>query len=336
MRWAAVLAVFVALTCSAPAVAASQPPSPSSGNAQREHKPATTNRRQGGQDHIGAPPPSSPIVQIQRTKNENSIAAEPHDESHWYANPDWWIAGFTGALFLATTGLWVFTGLMWQSTVRALKDEEAAVAVALNHVKESGRAASAMEEANKLNREIFVSSERAWLFPNVSIASPLTYDPVNNGALRIDFHISVRNVGRSPAINAHVQTELVIPAIGKENFLVAPIQVRISERARARRTDFFDQVVFPSGEVVYPIGHIVSREELDRVTSVSQSMIPTLVGCVDYQFPFGPDHHQTWFSFYIQRRLPNGRLSGIDRASGDIPSDELMLSQAFTSKRHAD
>ena len=52
---------------------------------------------------------------------------------------------FTGCLFVATTGLWVFTGLLWRSTLRAVAGEEEAIKAALSQVKESARAAKAME-----------------------------------------------------------------------------------------------------------------------------------------------------------------------------------------------
>lgn len=64
------------------------------------------------------------------------------------------VAGFTGALFAATAGLWIFTALLWRTTRRAVIDGEKAIKVATDaaaaanlHVKEAARSANAMEAA---------------------------------------------------------------------------------------------------------------------------------------------------------------------------------------------
>ena len=36
--------------------------------------------------------------------------------------PDWWVAIFTGLLFIATFGLWIFTALLWWTTRKAVAD----------------------------------------------------------------------------------------------------------------------------------------------------------------------------------------------------------------------
>jgi hypothetical protein len=59
--------------------------------------------------------------------NRRGAGADTQEEGDWYTKPDWWVAGFTGALFFATFGLWIFTGLLWQATKTAVMDESEAI-----------------------------------------------------------------------------------------------------------------------------------------------------------------------------------------------------------------
>lgn len=55
-------------------------------------------------------------------------------------SPDWWVAGFTGALFFATLGLWIATWKMWRATQSAVVDANAGLTIArdtLSHARES-------------------------------------------------------------------------------------------------------------------------------------------------------------------------------------------------------
>jgi hypothetical protein len=91
----------------------SQRPIPRGGHAEREHESYSSGHHERAQDAQGAAPRA---IQAQDAPGQDRIGPNPKEESEWYARPDWWIAGATGALFLATTGLWIFTGLMWGAT----------------------------------------------------------------------------------------------------------------------------------------------------------------------------------------------------------------------------
>jgi hypothetical protein len=73
--------------------------------------------------------------------NEQHVATpEPTHHQHWYAEADWWVAGFTGALFLATVGLWIFTALLWRATKRAVQDSARGIKIASRTLKHSKKA----------------------------------------------------------------------------------------------------------------------------------------------------------------------------------------------------
>jgi hypothetical protein len=96
----------------------SYPPAPGSGISERHAEEKTTDHHDdGGNDQQSAQ--TLPLVLHQQSPGENGVSAEPKNKGCWYSNPDWWIAGFTGFLFFATTGLWYFTAMMWKATTKA-------------------------------------------------------------------------------------------------------------------------------------------------------------------------------------------------------------------------
>jgi hypothetical protein len=72
---------------------------------------------------------------VNQTESQDSVGDKTRAESQWYASPDWWTAGFTGALFIATTGLWIFTALLWRTTRQAVIDGEQAIKAAAETAK---------------------------------------------------------------------------------------------------------------------------------------------------------------------------------------------------------
>jgi hypothetical protein len=105
---AMMLLALLGATCSQ-----SYPPPPSSGEPQAEHEANPANKHDNPQSDERGTPEAPLFIQIQQPPNQYTIASYPQSEGDWYTRPDWWMAGFTAALFLSTTGLWVFTGLMW-------------------------------------------------------------------------------------------------------------------------------------------------------------------------------------------------------------------------------
>ncbi len=191
-RGGLVLSLLLAVTA-----AHSQPPSASGGNTQGEHQPSTDQDRSEGPtaQNMRKPPPT---FIGGRTTDKPKIAAQPQEQREWYADPNWWVAGFTGALFLATSGLWGVTGLMWCATRRVLIDNRRVLKVSLRH-------AQAAEDAVKATQDI-VNTERAWIvydglvFNEVSGTTP-SGEKIEN-AIRL--HAGWRNFGRSPAVGIQI------------------------------------------------------------------------------------------------------------------------------------
>jgi hypothetical protein len=121
----------------------SNSPPPCGGNAQGEHEPPSKEHHEDTQDAQRKTNSTPLAIQIQQAPSQDSVTAETKQEGQWYTRPDWWVAGFTGALFFATVGLWVFTALMWRATKRAVDEGKTAIAAA----QRSAQAAEVMAEA---------------------------------------------------------------------------------------------------------------------------------------------------------------------------------------------
>src|SRR5271167_2344281 len=113
-------------------IAPLNPPSPRGGNTQQEHQPDAADEHQHAQP---TQQPSENAPPTQHAQDNHPVAPKPEGEGHWYATPDWWVAGFTGGLVLVTGGLWIFTWLLWASTRQAVRDEKAALKVAQSNAK---------------------------------------------------------------------------------------------------------------------------------------------------------------------------------------------------------
>ena len=63
---------------------------------------------------------------------EQVPAGKADGDGPWYYKSDWWIAGSTFALFLATSGLWFYTARLWRTTARAVEDGRRGIEAAID------------------------------------------------------------------------------------------------------------------------------------------------------------------------------------------------------------
>jgi Flp pilus assembly pilin Flp len=167
------------------------------------------------------------------------------------------VAYFTATLYRATDRLWDSAERQLGKIQISIDQERrianeqidkmgAYVAEASRAADAMGDIARAMEAANKLGRESIAAGQRAWLKQHVTVGSPLTYDPVNNGMLTLTLTVVIENVGRSPATNAYFDTDLIVRGggDGKVNDIRAA-QRELSTKAKNRQHSVLDDVIFP-------------------------------------------------------------------------------------------
>jgi hypothetical protein len=108
-------------------VGASDPPAPSGAESYTHQQPTGDEHHANPQTSQRGTPQAPFVIEFQQAQGENSVTAKPEHKGDWYPTPEGWTAIFTGMLFLSTTGLWFFTGLMWCSarqTAKAIIDNE--------------------------------------------------------------------------------------------------------------------------------------------------------------------------------------------------------------------
>ena len=97
-----------------------------------------------------------------------------HEGLPWYALPDWWVAGATIMLAIATGGLWIVTWRLWNSTKILVSDER-------SHAERELRAYISVEPGG------------------------INYAGTPGQCMG---HIAVRNVGKLPASNVFVESHI--------------------------------------------------------------------------------------------------------------------------------
>jgi hypothetical protein len=100
---------------------------------------------------------TQPQPQPSRNNKHTTHTVDTEVLSNWYVSPDWWVAGFTGALVLVTAGLWFFTYRLWKTTQEAVNDSRAAIGAA-------ERGVDLALEANRIAERDMLLSKRPFVF----------------------------------------------------------------------------------------------------------------------------------------------------------------------------
>ena len=119
-------------------IAALYPPTPRSGESQREHESYSAQHHADPQDTQNNAA-QGPLIRTQQSPGQHAATPQPEEKSHWNT-PEGWTAGFTGALFIATAGLWFFTALLWRTTRSAVIEGQQAITAAQSSAEAALRA----------------------------------------------------------------------------------------------------------------------------------------------------------------------------------------------------
>jgi hypothetical protein len=315
-----------------------QPPAP--GFAESQSNPKANSQAYGQNtynyqrqsDVRTAIPNRDPDATITHTHPAND--ATPQNQE---ASLDRWVkigtvlsGVFTSILaFIGIGQAWLF---FWQLKLIRKGADDAKMAA------EAARdSALASAEANRLNQRLFAASERPWMQVQVTVGGPLVYDPINSGMLRATFLITCKNIGKSPALKAVLEVEMLAPAIGVERNLDIPGRQRaLAEQAKLRGDSRgLSQLVFPGDASLQNYTLTMPRGELDRITAKTDLLALTLIGCIDYQLLYEAGHHQTWFSYDLVKRHGDRWLL-IGRSEGDMPPENLLVIPTITAEKYAD
>jgi hypothetical protein len=190
------------------------------------------------------------------------------------------------------------------------------------HLAASAQNASA-ETAEKL-RLFTEATERAWIPPISTISGPLAKD---GKGLKLTLTFIMRNTGHTPAMFVFPSAQLFLRKGGLPDYLAE--QTRWCDRDRQQ--DFSPRnlglTIFPGDTRAVPLFNVtVLEEEVREKTLPNGLLFPAVVGCINYQYVFSKEWHQSGFVYTIRKR--DG--SPITIGELDIPPENLYLEEHFS------
>jgi hypothetical protein len=202
---------------------------------------------------------------------------------------------------------------------------KAALAAQASAAAANAHAVSA-EDANKINRDLLIATQRPWISAKLNIAGDLQYR--SDGAAVIPITCTLKNTGRTPAIFVwpHIRGVLQGPT-GKNNAgLQRLFMTEIRQGGGISRQ--FGHTLFPEQEIPVESAIIIENGEIktSQAEGVEREILQIVaIGFVEYQFTFQEQPRETGFIYIVLTEHPQSHIMTptIFRDLGDIPRDKL-------------
>jgi hypothetical protein len=253
---------------------------------------------------------------LQKTANERGLTVAT-----------WVLAFATCFVVLATTVLWVFTGLLWKTTSRAVTDGEKA-------------ASAALTSANIAARQLELS-HRPWIPPNILPGGEIIF---GDKTMTIPLIILAKNIGTSPAFNVSVDCQGGIVPLNDgrhehRNDPTAQSQLRVADsllstvKERITR-QIVGTTLFPGEPFSTTTAVTLSMEDVRKEMDAPPSqngIAPAIFGSIVYQSIAG-DFYESGFALTAvqatENKTPGGppiAYYGISPARGNVPAGYWTL-----------
>jgi hypothetical protein len=135
------------------------------------------------------------VIPSPKPAEERAQEAEDREEKK---DADRWLVRWTFALFAATIGLILATGVLGYFAYRQADDMKASIEAAADSAKAANRSAKVAEEA-------LVANDRAWISIKAEVIAPLVFE---KDRVLIGVGFDMTNVGNSPATHVDISAEL--------------------------------------------------------------------------------------------------------------------------------
>jgi hypothetical protein len=167
--------------------------------------------------------------------------------------------------------------------------------------------AAAADKAARTAQKLMELSERPWIKAKLEVGGPFTFEP--SGYANFRGKLTLKNIGHSVATGINPQPWLILVRFDND-LLVKPIdELRKRcefERTRKVRQEFAltSQILFPGDEGTWNFSASLSKQTIDSQSfswpyRPGKYISPVLLGCIDYQSSFAPEHHQTGFIYDV-------------------------------------
>ena len=172
--------------------------------------------------------------------------------------------------------------------------------------------------AKAANKQLEMS-ERPWVYAsNWSLSEPLSF--AEKGG-KISISAVLKNVGHSPAINARFDGRLISFSSTLE---LHRLQVdychslRDSLQKRPPILGLGGDTIFPGEQ--RSIDQVIGMNTTEVANGVKNDpiqgkILPVLIGCVSYQFPFSSEYHQTGYTILLGHPQSGGWTEIIPKGS---------------------
>ncbi|HTC49828.1 MAG TPA: hypothetical protein VK722_21075 [Candidatus Aquilonibacter sp.] len=199
-------------------------------------------------------------------------------------------------------------------------------------------AANAASSAAKTAENTLIVSERPWVVVDAMVATgPLRFLPNGRANVNLSFHI--KNIGQSIASNIYLRPQMMGNIFGQQAS-VEPFtrQAEWCDSVRKETPDpRFLKTLFPHEDAWQPMGLELTKEEIESSSATypvgelkRKFIVPLVYGCVNYQFPFSKDIHQTRFIFNVSHPQPkDGSIPPMIRVGEDVPISNLATGKYF-------
>jgi hypothetical protein len=180
------------------------------------------------------------------------------------------------------------------------------------------KTAQAAKDSAEVASKTLIATQRPWIYPEVGVGSDLVLD--DEGA-KVTFAYILRNSGNTPATNVDVQVKFFAFQLGKDtgttpNFTVVIPQtdpaaelikfcndLTATSEGMAKANWLSGFPIFQGRELGDRVAVTIAKAEIDaaREQSAYKSLIPILLFCVTYRFPFDTKSHHTGLIFQLFR-----------------------------------
>jgi hypothetical protein len=163
------------------------------------------------------------------------------------------------------------------------------------------------------------AEQRPWVYAvDVEPAGKITLE---DGKYFIPLKFTVKNTGHLPAFSVEPKTGATPLMMGNS---VRTIKNTVCDEYRESPVDKGNGATVFAGQTISRggfTGDDYPRVEKKIWDSLTGDKLIIIYGCIDYQFPAKPGHHQSRFSFAVGQRRDQGILARI----GDLPSDPTTV-----------
>lgn len=223
------------------------------------------------------------------------------------------IAGYTLALVIVAIVQAVVAALQW-SEIRSGSDDTKALVL-----------------ANQNQLRVMQAEQRPWVSAGIGISSPLEFKPDAGAFIGIQY--TIRNTGKSPALNTHFRSKLV--ALRYSKFIHEEIidsQNALCDPLRNTDQYILNITVFPGDAITGSESVGITKEGLSFALAAREFgrfahkgyISLAVVACIDYQLPFEAGHHQTRYAFELGVPLDSGPFMADLKPEGARPDVNLI------------